>query len=527
MIGFHVDMNTAQFKREYLEKWLKQLADMGYDTILWEVENNIQWETCPECVSPDAFSKAEFKELLAYADGLGFNSIPLLQTIGHAEYVLKHDKYKYLAERDDDIRQYCPLKPQVVQFLHQWIEEYFDVFSNVSHFHIGADEAWILGSCEECRSYSEKHSLSELYINHVNAIAVPIIKRNVKPVIWGDMILHHPQALEILSRDIVIFDWMYDIYRGNGKFFVWGKGKHDSESVSEEDLGRFGKYLFPKGDEPGQIPETFYTADFLADQGFEVVTCPGSSSYGDTVFAPRNLYHMRNTFDSMHKGRGGQIGGSVLTSWTCHLFPWELQMACIAVPEYIEANPDNGIDDYKQWFVEKYYGLKNGAEFWKACGLLSKSCLFAYNPTLGCGKHANPIPLEHADKLLYKLGNEGKLEKELKTCQLRLEEYKQALRMFEELSNNSLTANDLLDYWILAAQNLINRALVSEWLISNKLGLDISEVDGIEILDEMNSIKVRTQKMYSSIIKPARRQEMIDWIYNSVEYSMKNVLKIG
>jgi hypothetical protein len=34
-----------------LKKKLKELADLGYNTIIWEVENNIRWDTCPECVS--------------------------------------------------------------------------------------------------------------------------------------------------------------------------------------------------------------------------------------------------------------------------------------------------------------------------------------------------------------------------------------------------------------------------------------------------------------------------------------------
>ena len=65
IIGFHIDMNIAQFRGEYLKQELKMLADLGYNTIIWEVENNIKWETCPECVSPDAFTKEEFKEILA------------------------------------------------------------------------------------------------------------------------------------------------------------------------------------------------------------------------------------------------------------------------------------------------------------------------------------------------------------------------------------------------------------------------------------------------------------------------------
>ena len=98
MIGFHIDMNIAQFTPQYLEKWLNELARLGYDTIIWEVENNVKWETCPECASPDAFTKDEFREILALCRNLGLEPIPLFQTIAHCEYVLKHEKYKHLAE---------------------------------------------------------------------------------------------------------------------------------------------------------------------------------------------------------------------------------------------------------------------------------------------------------------------------------------------------------------------------------------------------------------------------------------------
>ena len=67
MIAFHIDMNVAQFRGDYLEQWLQELALRGYDTILWEVENNVEWETCPECVSPEAFTKKQFKKLMTFS----------------------------------------------------------------------------------------------------------------------------------------------------------------------------------------------------------------------------------------------------------------------------------------------------------------------------------------------------------------------------------------------------------------------------------------------------------------------------
>jgi hypothetical protein len=254
IIGFHIDMNISQFRGNYLMQELKRLADLGYNTVIWEVENNIKWDTCPECVSPDAFTKNEFKEILAYSRKLGLEPIPLLQTIGHCEYVLKNKKYEPLKELPDRIDQYCPRNPDVVPFLKKWTNEYLEVFGNVKYFHLGADEAYTLGKCPRCRAYAEEHSLSELFMSHMNAVSQPLIEKGVRPIIWGDMILHHPEALDKLSKKVMIFDWLYDRYYGSGSIHVWGQENKGRDDLDAGTLERFGAYLYPFGDEPGRDP---------------------------------------------------------------------------------------------------------------------------------------------------------------------------------------------------------------------------------------------------------------------------------
>src|SRR5258708_256250 len=84
---FHMDFNYVSLKSDYLRDWLRQLPELGFNAVLWELEDKVQWETCPECVWPEALSKPEFRVLLAYSKSLGLEPIPLLQTVGHAEYV--------------------------------------------------------------------------------------------------------------------------------------------------------------------------------------------------------------------------------------------------------------------------------------------------------------------------------------------------------------------------------------------------------------------------------------------------------
>ena len=138
---FHMDLKFVSLKREYLRDWLRRLKEMGFNAILWELEDKVQWETCPECVWPEAMSKKEFREIFSYSKSLGLEPIPLFQTLGHAEYVLRQKKYRSFRELDTHLDCYCTSNDGVTKFLRSWIEEYLDLFGDLRYFHLGGDEA--------------------------------------------------------------------------------------------------------------------------------------------------------------------------------------------------------------------------------------------------------------------------------------------------------------------------------------------------------------------------------------------------
>ena len=521
MRGFHIDMNISQFRSAYLKKELKVLAELGYNTIVWEVENNIRWETCPECVSPDAFTKVEFMDILAYSRSLGLEPIPLLQTIGHCEYVLKNKRYMPLAEVPDRIDQYCPRNPDVVPFLRKWIDEYLEVFGEVKYFHLGADEAYTLGECPRCRAYAAEHSLSGLYIDHMNAMSLPLIEKGIRPVIWGDMLLHHPEALDKLSRKVVIFDWLYDRYYGAGAVQVWGRGNQAKEELDVPTLDRFGAYLYPLGDEPGRDPDPFYTADYLAANGFDVVVCPSSSCWGDSVFAPRTFFHMRNTADSFRKGTSGWLKGAVLTSWTVHLFPWELQRTSIELPHYLADHPGGDLDAFEKAYVREHFGVDDSG-FFLAIGRLANRGLFNYADDLGFFKDARPAPRGYVANRIEEMAKKGELENELGSCEARLKEYREGLAQFGALAKVAKRGHEELRAWDLAARNLVNRAESSRLLLKARLsgaGPEIAAEAG-RVIERLRALRRETEEAVSAEVKPSRTAEMMHWMYDSMEAAL-------
>jgi hypothetical protein len=549
IVGFHIDMNVGQFTRTYLERWLKRLAGAGYNAIVWEVENNIEWETVPECNSPDAFSKREFREILAYSRELGLEPIPLLQIIGHAEYVLKHEKYAHLRELPEKISQYCPLNPKVMTLLTKWIGEYLEVFGEVKRFHLGADEAYNLGRCPQCRAFAEAQSKSRLYINHVNALAAPLLKRGITPIIWGDMALHYPQALDELSRKIMICDWMYDTTAKNEWVMVWGKGGTRPEELNEATLARFGKFIFPAdarwavsplppappsrgggsaggaGAPDGQIAScgkpfnVFYTTDYLKAEGFQVVTCPGSSSYGDNVFAPNEPLHEDNTWDFGGKGLA-DAAGTILTSWSVHLHPWEQQWACIGMPGYRAAHPRATIDDYRREFAISNFG-EEMPEFFEAAFLLSPRSRYAHTASLGYDKSCPEVATDYIRTDLRKLfdSNRPEFEKQLAQCEEALVKYTEGRRLLYSLRPRVNMGGEYLDAWTLGADTLAHRARSVIYLMRRLRGETVGEAQAL--IAELDILERRMRAEYTAIHRPARREEMMRWMFASLREALK------
>ena len=321
LIIFHLDFNSVSLNKDYIKKWLLKASDMGYNAVLWEIEDDVKWETCPECVSPDAFTKKEFKELLEYSRALGLEPIPLLQTIGHAEYVLQNKKYFSLREDSSRYDCYCTSNNDVKIFLKNWISEYLELFGELKYFHLGGDEAYAFATCDICKNKAEKNGENNLYAEYLNDIAKPLLEKSIRPGIWSDMMLSHPNQIKAVSKEFIIWDWNYwDGDSTPDKVMVWGKGRLSKENMSDSILKSFPEIV----DEKNNLI-AFYTSDVLTRLGYDVILCSTSRSHGDGVFAGRNDLHVDNIVGAARKTIKNNLLGNCVTSWAVRFPNYEIQ----------------------------------------------------------------------------------------------------------------------------------------------------------------------------------------------------------
>ena len=279
MLAIHIDFNCESLKRETVSMLLRFAASCGYDSVLWEVEDMIRWETCPECVSRDAFTKEEFREILDEAKALGLAPIPLLQTFGHAEYILSHRPYSAWRELPEKKDCYCVSNPAVRDFLKRFLHEYLELFGDdVSLFHLGGDEAYSFGKCPVCATRDRM----ELYAEHLRAVAEELLERGIRPGCWSDMVLacDGESMARHLPRDFILWHWDYG-YGG-----------------------------------PGTSSSRAQKTAFLKERGYDVIFCAAAESSGDDPFLPMYSRHVPNIAAGAKLVRDEALLGLCVTSWS-------------------------------------------------------------------------------------------------------------------------------------------------------------------------------------------------------------------
>ncbi len=77
------------------------------------------------------------------------------------------------------------------------------------YIHIGCDETRLLGHCRRCQEKVRSEGISRLYVDYVARMCRIVSSFGKRPMIWADIILKHPEALQSLPEDVIIVDWNY------------------------------------------------------------------------------------------------------------------------------------------------------------------------------------------------------------------------------------------------------------------------------------------------------------------------------
>lgn len=110
--------------------------------------------------------------------------------------------------------------PLVKLLVFDLMDELLDVFE-ADAMHIGCDEIFHIGLCDECKKYSN----AELLANCVNALRDHLAQKGAELMMWGDRFLSDKEtgygefeasrnntesAIDMVAKDILVCDWHYE-----------------------------------------------------------------------------------------------------------------------------------------------------------------------------------------------------------------------------------------------------------------------------------------------------------------------------
>lgn len=199
---------------EYMKYQIRRFAELKINTLTYYTEHVVRTEKHPEFAPPGgALSIAEWKELSEYAKEYYIELIPNFQSLGHAEKVLLCPKFQNIAESNT---MYALTKPETLEFMRDIYTEMSPAFES-KFFHVNCDETFDIGRGPSSEKVKEL-GVGRVYTDYMNQLSSILKDNGKRMMMWGDIVLQHPEILDILPKETVMMTWEYSDYDSYSKW---------------------------------------------------------------------------------------------------------------------------------------------------------------------------------------------------------------------------------------------------------------------------------------------------------------------
>ncbi|MHC4887826.1 MAG: family 20 glycosylhydrolase [Planctomycetota bacterium] len=261
--GVHVLM-TTQEKTEQLTEVVGELADLGINVIIAEINYGYEYKSHPELRAGKPSKKEQIKKLAAECRKHRIRLIPQFQCLGHQSWrehisplLVKYPQFdetpgQHSSNEGIYCRSWCPLQPDVNRVVFELMNELIDAFE-ADAFHVGMDEVFLIGNdaCPRCKGKNK----AKLFAKAVNDYHKYLVeKHKLEMLMWGDRLIDARKinygkweasandtagAIYLIPKDIIICDWHYEardtyesipMFLGKG-FRVWPAGWRKLEAT--------------------------------------------------------------------------------------------------------------------------------------------------------------------------------------------------------------------------------------------------------------------------------------------------------
>lgn len=212
--AFQWDLARQVERLDFLEQLLPRYAEWGYEELYLHLEDAVHFPSLPGLGRDDAYGYQELGELVLTAAKAGIRVVPIVNLLGHTQYLIKHAGLRDLNELRDasdqplDRGQICPLHPRLPEVADKLLRD-IAPYCTAGKVHVGLDESFQLGRCPRCREEISRIGLGGHFAGHVRRLHAQCARHDLKMGMWADMLYFVPEAIPQLPSGITAYDWYY------------------------------------------------------------------------------------------------------------------------------------------------------------------------------------------------------------------------------------------------------------------------------------------------------------------------------
>lgn len=330
--AFQWDLARQVERLDFLMAQLPRYAAWGYQELYLHLEDAVHYPSLPGIGRDDAYTYEELGELVLKAAQAGIRVVPIVNLLGHTQYLIKHPVLRELNElRDGDgdplvSGQICPLHPRFAEVAEKLLRD-MAPYCTAGKVHVGLDESFHLGKCPRCREEVGRLGLAGHFAGHVNRLHQLVAARELQMGLWADMLYFVPEAIPLLPRGLTAYDWYYYPFQR--------KPRVEFFNFAERDL------------QPA-----------LKKQGIHYYGCPmnGAFRYEPLPVFGDRLGNLRSWWQRCH---AVQAEGFLVTSWEAYRLALETTTVVDAAAANLWLEPEH--DDATAMLargIERVFGVK-------------------------------------------------------------------------------------------------------------------------------------------------------------------------
>ena len=478
----HIDVKHHMEKKSYYFNLIDHLAKQKINGIIVEFEDKLKYELRPEVGAPDALSIEWWIELSEYAFERNIMINPLVQGLGHASFILKHEKNKHLRDVPNSDWAFNPLNSETYDLQFDLYLDAIKATPFGKYLHVGGDEVHLL----------KREGKSELELNLIwlNKVCQFAEKHNRIPIFWDDMPLKHAGVYRPMFNSEISKEKVDEIWEKNELNLMQFIEKFPKNAI-------YMRWNYQKSDTYGnQKAMDWYTNNNLKVMG---------ATAGQTrwTLMPQNQSNIPQISAFAISSIEKNLEGLLLTLWDDDSPHFELYKRGIAAfAQYTWSGNKKSIDEFKGIYRHRIYGSEFSNNEYAFIDKLEKPVGLWLNMLLedkvrraAISKQENPLETFIID--LPDLENKGMWSKKYFN---KIENAKSSLLLSKEIEEtiDKIMENEPKNKFTLEVYKQVNELVkFSSNIIIALEKLDLSKEIDYPIKTELNEIRNLEDKFNS------------------------------